>query len=332
MLEPMPQLELAKSVLQRSTPALEKLQAMMLRSTAQMELVQAALGKHQHNFAIAQVALPSLPKLDAVRSALINHQVQFDSARASLSPLMGVDMQATLRPMMLDSLKLLPAIDAFDFSVGRGGAYPFAADLLSAATPSKALLDALSIAGDVISGSDRHRDLAQFFARYLRADSNISVGPADTREVGQELSAAADTGNLSSLSEQSKQYMMLLLAVVSLLLSQVANFSGARQELCFWQPKLLPEMTSGQMGKAIRRFACDAPSDVLKNMRFVKGTGVQLRERPSTKGRVLPVSLSEGDLLDVISADNRDWLLVSVVSQEGVEGWISRRYAKQVRR
>ncbi|MXS20914.1 SH3 domain-containing protein [Pseudomonas oryzihabitans] len=318
-----PHMEWARAAALNHMPYLEQLQA-ILKPTPQMEILQATLQKQSHHYEALRASLTSVPNLDALQAMRINLSPQFEAAKALLKPVPGLEvLMAKLKPLVLDTSKLLPALSALNLT-------KLDADLLKAAEPSKALLDAVSYAGHLFQDdSDRHRQLSRLITQYLPADGPQRGDISDTSRVGQELSAAAEAGDLSRLSPKALlSFLMLLACLVSL----VANFGGARQELCFWQPTLLPEMTSGQKGKAIRRLACDAPSDVLKNMRFVRGTGVQLRESPSMKGRVLSVSLSDGDLLDIISSENRDWLLVSVVGQDGVEGWISRRYAIQIKR
>lgn len=321
-----PQMELAKAAALNAMPYLEKLQV-VLKPNPQIEMLQATLQKQSHHYEALRASLTSIPKLDAFHATLINLSPHFEAAKTLLKPIPGLEvLMAQLKPLVLDSSKLLPALDALNLT-------SLNADLLKAAQPSKALLDAVSFAGHLFEEDGERRQLLTRLINQYLPDNDPQRGDiSDASRIGLELSAAAEAGDLSRLSPSAFQCLCVLLAFVWMLLSSVADFGGARQELCFWQPKLLPEMTSGQMGKAIRRLACDTPSDVLKNMRFVRGTGVQLRESPGMKGQVLPVSLADGALLDIISSENRDWLLVSVVGEDDVKGWISRRYTKQVQR
>lgn len=145
-----------------------------------------------------------------------------------------------------------------------------------------------------------------------------------------ELSAAAKSRDVEHLSDGAKAYLLRLFWIISVLCTYLALQNGVREELCFLQPKIIPNMSAGQMGKAIRAAACDVPLEMLKDYRFVRGESVRLRAAPSSKAQTMPIFLSDGDLLEVLSTENRDWLHVKVVGQEGVEGWISRRYAKQI--
>lgn len=67
-------------------------------------------------------------------------------------------------------------------------------------------------------------------------------------------------------------------------------------------------------------------TDVLNNYRLVKGVGVRLRTLPSTKAEVIDIDLPNNAFLEVVDSSDRSWLQVSVVMQDGVVGWISRKH------
>lgn len=62
----------------------------------------------------------------------------------------------------------------------------------------------------------------------------------------------------------------------------------------------------------------------------MRGDGVRLRAEASAMADLVPFDLMDGDVLEVLSSENRDLLYVSVARQEGVEGLVSRKYMKQL--
>lgn len=145
--------------------------------------------------------------------------------------------------------------------------------------------------------------------------------------IESELSKASSSGGTLNFTTPAKWFIPWFIWLV---LSYLALQNGAREELCFLQPKIIPGMTSGQLGKAIRSAACEIPLDVLKNHRFVRGDSVNLRTEPRINAETIPIFLSDGAILEVIGDENRVWLHVSVVGQGGVEGWISRKYVRRL--
>lgn len=48
------------------------------------------------------------------------------------------------------------------------------------------------------------------------------------------------------------------------------------------------------------------------------------------KAAEVQVTLEDRALLEVLDGSNRDWLHVSVIGEEGLEGWISRKYTHRL--
>lgn len=143
------------------------------------------------------------------------------------------------------------------------------------------------------------------------------------QEIVQSLQAGAEP---EALSPSQRNYLFLFFFYVSALLGALATMNGARQEVCYQQAKWLPGMTANQAGKALRSALCGFPTELLGGLRSVKGDGVRLRTGPSMKAEIIQVSISDRATLEVLDSSDRNWLLVSVIGQEGVEGWISRKY------
>jgi len=149
------------------------------------------------------------------------------------------------------------------------------------------------------------------------------------REIVNHLQQGAD---VAQWTPAQLSYLRGFLLLIQWVLLYLATQNAVRGELCFFQPKLVPTLTANQTGKAVRAFMCDAelPEDFLRGFRQVKGERVRLRSAPSMKATVVEVRLDDRALLEVLDSSNRDWLHVAVVSQDGVEGWISRRYTHQL--
>lgn len=120
--------------------------------------------------------------------------------------------------------------------------------------------------------------------------------------------------------------------IISFMGKYIEFQSAARQELCFFRPKIAPMLTANQAGKAVRNFLCekDVPAELLQGYRLVNGDDVRLREGPGMKHRIISVSIPDRSVLEVLDSGNRDWLHVSVVGEDGVEGWISRKYTHRL--
>lgn len=161
------------------------------------------------------------------------------------------------------------------------------------------------------------------------ASNDGDAGQVSTHQQLQgELADAASTGDLSKLSPAAKAYFKWFCWFIGLLATYLAAQNAVREELCFLQPKILPGMTAGQMGKMVRREMCAAAFIPDGNYRFVRGENVRFRAGPSTKAPILPVHLVDGQMLEVLDANNPDWLHVTVVAG-GSEGWVSRKYTRR---
>lgn len=162
----------------------------------------------------------------------------------------------------------------------------------------------------------------------VRATGDIRVATPQEVELEQGIVEQLAKGESQSLTKDQRSRLALVLWIIfSYLLGQVSE----REDLCFFQPKVIPGATANQAGKFIRNFLCEAevPLEVLGDYRSVKGVGVKLREGPGMKQPVMPITLEDRALLRVLDSENRDWLLVEVVG-DGTEGWISRRYTHKL--
>ncbi len=164
--------------------------------------------------------------------------------------------------------------------------------------------------------------------------ADLEIGES-AASVEDEVVAVLDgASEASSLSSAARLWLQRFLIAMFLLMNYLAAQNGVREELCFIQPKLMPGHTLGQTGKAIRSALCAThmPEEMLRNYRLVEGVGVRLRTAPSIKSDIVQVALADRAVLEVLDSSNRDWLYVSVIAEDGITGWISRKYTYQLMR
>jgi hypothetical protein len=168
----------------------------------------------------------------------------------------------------------------------------------------------------------------------INATGDARVIRGDQLEIERQIVGHLESGNaVETLSGEQKLRLRIIMTLLTALFAYLAAQNGARQELCFLQPKLLPTMSMNQIGKSVRNAMCEAqvPLELLSEFRSVKGEGVHLRTAPRMKSPLVQVGLPDRATLHVLDDSNRDWLLVSVVGEDGVEGWISRKYTHKLR-
>ncbi|MBS7559372.1 SH3 domain-containing protein [Pseudomonas sp. RC4D1] len=152
-------------------------------------------------------------------------------------------------------------------------------------------------------------------------------------DLEQQIVGRLESGEtVDSFSKAQKFHFHAVINVLKMIVLYLAAMNGVREDLCSIQPKLLPTMTSNQVARAVRAAVCDVPVEFLSGYRSVKGEGVRLRTEPNMKSPLVNVNLADRALLEVLDSSNRDWLYVSVVGDEGVEGWISRKYTHPIMR
>ncbi len=278
------------------------------------------------------------PALDfkAMQAAVMGAAIDFKAMQAAtLVPALDFKaMQAAVMGPALDFraiqtlMKSFPAILSLGASLAAISSLPESQNFDWHALPTQTVLETISVARE-----DEHNALTSLISHLTLAEGSSLTAQdigATQAAIEAELSSISKAGDTSNLSSVTKWFITWLIWLTSASFGYLALQNGAREELCFLQPKILPGMTAGQLGKTIRSAACEIPLDLLKNYRFVRGESVRLRANPGMKAEVLEVFLSDGALLEVLENDNRVWLRVSVVGQDGVEGWISKKYVRRL--
>ena len=183
---------------------------------------------------------------------------------------------------------------------------------------------------------------ARFWSRSL-ADSSVSVESPQAltltrhqqRMIEREIvEHAANNGDPKDLSTAAIQYLHWFFKALLFVYLSIEVQGTVRTELCFYQPRLSPFITANQAAKAVRVFFCepDKPEVNWARYRQVRGSGVNLRAGPSISAEVLAGSLPDRAILEVLDSSDRNWLQVSVVEEDGMEGWVSRRYTHKLHR
>jgi hypothetical protein len=344
-MKPILQMEALQAAM-KSTLQMEALQAAM-KPILQMEALQAAMKPTLQMQALQAAMKPTL-QMEALQAAMKpTLQMQaFQAAIKSTSQIEEIIAAASTLPTMASLRNVLgfprkagSIADSFSSAVEIGASLAAMGSMSRLASVEQRKLspyfaDALSTAAKIFhEDDDRHNRLTDLFTHFQNPanDDEISEQPGISgNEIAQELSAAAQSGDLNQISDRAKRHFIFVLWLIGALLSSIAIASAVRTEACQWQPTVWPSMTSGQKGKAIRKAACDVPTEVKKDHRYVHGAGVRLRSSPSMKGAIQPEVLYDGELLEVLSLENRDWLKVSIVGKSESEGWVSRRYVRAI--
>ena len=348
-----PELDSLDQIIEGSPP-LDDAQAVMkldldfdaLRATVKPALDFAAMHaaiKPALNFdAMRAVVLKPMLDFNAMRAAVLKPTLNFDAMRAAvLKPTLDFDaMRATVLMPSLDFkairtvMKSFPAMVSFGASLAAISSLPASQHFEWHTPPSLIFLEAMNTAARAFTENRKESSsLISLISQLTEAaGGGVTTGDVAATRVAieAELSSAGQSGDASNLSAAAKWCITWLHWLIPAFFAYLALQNGAREELCFLQPKIVPGMTAGQLGKAIRSAACEVPVEFLKNYRFVRGESVRLRTDPGMKAEVLPVFLSDGALLEVLGNENRVWLHVSVVGQEGVEGWISKKYVRRL--
>lgn len=170
---------------------------------------------------------------------------------------------------------------------------------------------------------------------HLQAITGFEATPEAQKIAEQEINLNIGRGaDAKHLSPTARQYLIWIWLVVEILMKYLALQNGARSELCFMVPKAPSAMTSTTYVKVVRAAMCEAaiPAQEFARYRIVKGENVRLRTEPGMKSALVSLSLQNLDLLEVLDDSDRDWLYVSVVNEEGVSGWVSRKYTHRLNR
>lgn len=158
--------------------------------------------------------------------------------------------------------------------------------------------DAVVIQGDEV-------ELERQMVRSLQADQDLSTWP--------------DAAQL-----KLNQVLYLLISLMAAIPMQ----SAVRQELCFYQPKLVPLATANQVGRSVRAFLCETgvPIEYARVLRTVERGQRPASDRPKHESRNCP-GHAPGSRFAGGSRQQQPRLAV-----RGLEGWISRKYTRQLLR
>ena len=77
----------------------------------------------------------------------------------------------------------------------------------------------------------------------------------------------------------------------------------------------------------VRHIVLGVDNNILKHIRYISGSRVNVRQSPSMKSETLNI-LERGKLVTVVDKSNRKWVEVEYeIDGEKYTGWVSRKYA-----
>ncbi|MGY2337659.1 hypothetical protein ACW9HW_00210 [Pseudomonas sp. SDO5532_S415] len=139
---------------------------------------------------------------------------------------------------------------------------------------------------------------------------------------------ASDPASNQSLNGIPTWILLFWLYIVAPLVFVMVNWESARVGLADLNARLPQTESLAEIRKFIRTEIAGKPSDV----RLVKGKNVRLRERPGMKADVI-LLLPPDAIVVVLGKEDRNWLYVSYEHQGYmIDGYLSTKFLKKVRK
>ena len=218
------------------------------------------------------------PALDikAMRAAFVTPALDFKAMQAAaMAPALDFKaMQAAFKTPALDfkaiqtMMKSLPAMVSLGASLAVISSLPASQHFQWHTLNPQTLLESINTAAP-----GQSNPLASLISK-LTENTGSAVSAEDIAAtqaaIEAELAAVDQSGNTANLSVSAKWLITWLFWLVSASFGYLALQNGVREELCFLQPKIVPGMTSGQLGKAIRSAACEVPG-VVERLQICQG-------------------------------------------------------------
>lgn len=302
-----------KKGIDKSLTVLEQRKAMFDRGDFERELVKQLITPQTVEAIATFLSSPAMKQLITFQQRLASsviRSLQTPEVHAGLKAIEGFMASPQMHQAIRSAAELSAAMERFAGS-------PLAEYLLSGRGP---------VLGYIVAGAG---DAS--IAVTSTCEARVITG--EQLELERQVVEHLENGNaVDTLSATQKARLWSVMQLIQMIFIWLATQNGVREELCLFQPKLVPTLSVSQVGKAVRNFMCerDAPLEILRNYRTVKGTGVRLRVAPSMKAALVQVTLDDRALLEVLDGSNRDWLHVSVIGEDGLEGWISRKYTHRL--
>jgi hypothetical protein len=297
----------------KSLTVLEQRKAMLESGELQRELVKQLITPEALEGIAGFLASPAMKQLIAFQQGFASGVIKFlqtPEVQSGLKAIEGFMASPQLHQAIISAAELSAAMERF-------AASPLAEYLLSGRGPDL---------GQIVTGVGDASVV-------VTSTCEARVVTVEQLELERQVVEHLKNGKaVDALSATQKAGLRSVMQLMQMLVIWLATQNGVREELCFFQPKLAPALSLSQVGKEFRNFMCerDAPLEILRNYRLVKGTGVRLRVDPSMKAMQVQVALKDRALLEVLDDSNRDWLHVSVIGEDGLEGWISRKYTHRL--
>lgn len=162
----------------------------------------------------------------------------------------------------------------------------------------------------------------------LEGHASISIGVYFDLQVSERSPAQAGDTAITEKADWSGWPTVFLFFLMSALCQTLINWEAARQGLVDANARLPRTEFLSDVREFIRIELAGKPGDY----RLVSGSGVALRAGPGTKSEVI-LRLPYQAVVVVLEKEDRTWRYVSYV-HEGyvIDGYVSSKYLKQVRR
>lgn len=297
----------------KSLSVLEQRKVMFESGELQREMVKQLITPQALEAIAGFLASPEMKQLITFQQRFANGVIRYlrtPEVQAGLKAIEGFMASPGLQQAVRSTAELSAAMERFAGS-------PLAEYLLSGRGPDL---------GEIVAGAGNASVV-------VTSTCEARVVTGEQLELERQVVEHLESGKaVDTLSATQKARLWSAMQLLQMLFIWLATQNGVREELCLFQPKLAPTLSASQVGKAVRNFMCerDAPLEILRNYRTVKGTSVRLRVDPSMKATQVQVTLEDRALLEVLDGSNRDWLYVSVIGEDRLEGWISRKYTHQL--
>ena len=221
-----------------------------------------------------------------------------ESSKAMLASIENLLEPRSFRKSVLKSVESLQQFQLFDF--------------LSSADPQ-----VIASLVDVSSDTDSNA--------IDKGKTSQVVNPAPIADV-ELLRALQSAKEGTKLSLPALGLLLLLLHSINSMYVMVAQWHDFRESVCDIQERLHGVASLSQARKTVRSLLCESPQELANNFRLVTDDGVNLRDGPSMKSKVI-IDLRKYTPVEVLDSSDKTWLHVRY-SHGGVklDGWITRSY------
>lgn len=150
--------------------------------------------------------------------------------------------------------------------------------------------------------------------------SAVTINPKSALNEGvvDEIQSSDDFNNLSY--QTKRVFYSLICLIVVILQSVITSYTTP------YLKEKIDEVVNPSDSQ-VRHIVLGVDNNILKHIRYISGSRVNVRQSPSMKSETLNI-LERGKLVTVVDKSNRKWVEVEYeIDGEKYTGWVSRKYA-----